>query len=171
MRDSKVSLPRILQLHPAIREKVIKIIDRLETLSFPSTVMIRIVQGLRTIDEQNALYAQGRTAPGNIVTWAKGGQSIHNYGLAIDFALMYDKDGNGTYETLSWDIAKDFDRDGKADWMEVVNAFKSEGFVWGGDWKGKEDDPHLELFGLTWAALRRKYDAGNFIPGTKYVTL
>lgn len=38
----------------------------------------------RTMEEQAALYAQGRTAPGRIVTNAKPGQSAHNYGLAID---------------------------------------------------------------------------------------
>jgi peptidoglycan L-alanyl-D-glutamate endopeptidase CwlK len=39
---------------------------------------------LRSNDEQTALYAQGRTKPGHIVTNAKAGQSAHNYGLALD---------------------------------------------------------------------------------------
>lgn len=47
---------------------------------------ILVLHGYRSIEEQNALYAQGRTAPGKRVTNAKGGQSAHNFGMAIDVA-------------------------------------------------------------------------------------
>ncbi len=172
MRDLKVSIARALQLHPAIRQEVIDTITKIENERFPSTVMIRIVQGLRTIDEQNMLYAQGRTRPGSIVTQARGGSSSHNYGLAFDFALMYDKDANGTYETLSWDALKDFDRDGESDWKEVVKAFKNIGYTWGGDWKTIDDEPHLEkTFGLGWRDLKKLFDNKNFITNTKYVLI
>jgi len=172
MRDA-ISLERANQLHPAIRQAVINGIKDLETNFFPETVKIRIVQGLRTIEEQNDLYAQGRTKAGAKVTNAKGGSSFHNYGLAFDFALMYDKDGNGTYETLSWDTKTDFDRDGKADWMEVVWYFKTIlKFTWGGDFKSIQDDPHLEkTFGYDWRELFAKYNNKDFIPNTKYVNL
>lgn len=43
---------------------------------------------LRSEAEQDALYAQGRTTPGPIVTKAKAGQSAHQYGLALDFVIM-----------------------------------------------------------------------------------
>jgi peptidoglycan L-alanyl-D-glutamate endopeptidase CwlK len=46
--------------------------------------LIRVVQGLRSWTEQDALYAMGRTAPGKIVTNVKGGYSYHNYGMAVD---------------------------------------------------------------------------------------
>lgn len=171
MRD-EISIERANQLHPAIRAVVISCIELLEDSFFPKTVKIRIVQGLRTIDEQNNLYAQGRTRPGQIVTKAKGGRSFHNYGLAFDFALMYDKDGNGTYETLSWDTKIDFDRDLKADWMEVVRVFKDNKFIWGGDFKSMQDDPHLEkTFGYDWRELFAKYNNKDFITKTKYVNL
>jgi peptidoglycan L-alanyl-D-glutamate endopeptidase CwlK len=172
MRD-KISLERANLLHPAIRPQVINTITTIENKAFPTTVKVRIVQGLRTIEEQNALYAQGRTMPGAIVTNAKGGQSFHNYGLAFDFVLMYDKDKNGTYEALSWDVNYDFDKDGKKDWLEVVQPFKALGFTWGGDWAGKlNDNPHLERnFGFNWRQLLDKYNAKQFIPGTKYVTI
>lgn len=39
---------------------------------------------LRSNEEQAALYAIGRTAPGEHVTDAPPGRSAHNYGLAID---------------------------------------------------------------------------------------
>jgi peptidoglycan L-alanyl-D-glutamate endopeptidase CwlK len=99
MRDA-ISIARVKLLHPAVRDEVARLIGAIEA-TWPVNMAIRIVQGLRTIDEQNALYAQGRTKPGNKVTNAKGGSSYHNYGLAVDFALLYDKDGNGSYETLS----------------------------------------------------------------------
>lgn len=92
-------------------------------------VPIVITQGLRTIAEQNALYAQGRSKPGPIVTNAKGGTSYHNYGLAFDFALLLP---NGT--SLSWDINRDGDKDKTADWQEVVQEAKRLGLEWGGDW-------------------------------------
>jgi peptidoglycan LD-endopeptidase CwlK len=172
MRDAKVSLPRAMQLHPAIRKVVIDTITAIETASLPANVCIRIVQGLRTIDEQNGLFAQGRTKPGAIVTNARGGRSFHNYGLAFDFVLMYDKDSNGTFEALSWNTDYDFDKDGKKDWQEVVGVFKSLGYTWGGDFKNIPDSPHLEkTFGYSWQELLAKYNSRNFISGTQYVKL
>lgn len=169
MRDA-ISIPRVNLLHPAIRIQVAQIIGHLEAAIFPSNVKIRIVQGLRTIEEQNALYAIGRTLPGNRVTNAKGGSSYHNYGLAFDFAIMYDKDNNGDFETLSWDTTKDFDSDGEADWMEVVNKFEDEHFDWGGRWTKFQDNPHIEKrFSYHWKELLAKYQNKNFIPGTQYV--
>jgi peptidoglycan L-alanyl-D-glutamate endopeptidase CwlK len=54
-----------------------------------------VIQGYRTHAEQDALYAQGRTTPGPIVTRAKGGQSPHNWGLAIDVVPDRDLDTAG----------------------------------------------------------------------------
>ena len=170
MRD-KVSIGRAALLHPAVRAEVIQLIDKAEA-GFPPTMAVRIVQGLRTIDEQNELYAQGRTKPGAIVTKAKGGSSFHNYGLAIDFAILTDTDGNGSFEDLSWDIRKDNDKDGTADWLEVVNIFEAAGWNWGGRWATLKDYPHLQkTFGYKWQDLLAKYNQGSLVPGTKYVSL
>jgi peptidoglycan L-alanyl-D-glutamate endopeptidase CwlK len=168
MRD-KISLQRARQLHPAVRDEVIALITKVET-GFPPNVAVRIVQGLRTIEEQNALYAQGRTKPGNIVTNAKGGSSNHNYGLAIDFAILIDKDGNGTYDELSWNIKKDNDKDGIADWLEVVKVFEAAGWEWGGRWSSIKDHPHVQkTFGHKWQDLLAKYNNKEFITGTNYI--
>lgn len=170
MRD-KISEPRVALLHPKVRDEVKSLIEKAEA-GLPSNMAIRIVQGLRTIDEQNALYAQGRTKPGNIVTNAKGGSSFHNYGLAIDFAILTDKDGNGSFEDLSWDIKRDNDKDGTADWLEVVKVFEAAGWEWGGKWSSIKDYPHLQKkFGFTWQQLLAKYNEGKFIPNVKYVQL
>ena len=159
MRD-KISFDRAQLLHPAVRQEVIDCIEKAET---GLSCNVRIVQGLRTIEQQDAIYAQGRTKPGQIVTKAKGGHSYHNYGLAIDFALIY----NG--KELSWDTAKDGDKDGVKDWMEVIEVFKNKGWKWGNSWG---DAPHLEkAFGHSIADLLNRYHTGNFIPGTKYVQI
>lgn len=166
MKDT-ISISRVQLLHPAIRAEVQQLIERAETF-VPAA--IRIVQGLRTIAEQNIIYAQGRTKPGKIVTNAKGGSSFHNYGLAIDFALLYDRDGSGNYEAISWDTTKDIDKDGQADWMEVVRVFRNAGYEWGGDWKTLKDLPHLQkTFGYTWQHLFTKYKGGQLNDG--YVIL
>jgi peptidoglycan L-alanyl-D-glutamate endopeptidase CwlK len=152
----KPTQDKISLLHPLIKEEVNKLINEAQLL-LPPNVIIRIVQGLRTIDEQNALYAQGRTTPGSIVTKAKGGSSFHNYGLAIDFCLLVDG-------KVSWNV--------DSNWMKVVKVFKDNGYTWGGDWKSITDKPHFEkTFGLTWQALFTKYTVGDFIPGTKYVKI
>src|SRR5438876_4920 len=151
MKDS-VSIQRVKLLHPSIRDEVAELIGKIE-VNNPKFI-VRVVQGLRTIDEQNALYAQGRTKQGNIVTNAKGGSSYHNYGLAFDFCLIYDKNNKGVYDTLSWDTNYDGDKDGVKDWQEVVQTFKSNGYTWGGDFHSIPDAPHLEkTFGNNWRVL------------------
>lgn len=170
MRD-KISFDRAQLLHPAVRQEVIDCIDKVEA-GFPANMAIRIVQGLRTFAEQDAIYAQGRTAPGKRVTNSKAGQSYHCYGLAVDVAILYDKDGNGTFETLSWETAKDFDKDGEADWMEIVDIFERAGWTWGGRFHSIPDAPHFEKhFGIHWKKLLELYNSGNFVAGTKYVKI
>ena len=97
----QVTLNRIEQLHPNLRDEVKEIYQEIcEALT--GKAICRFAYTLRTIKEQNDLYAQGRTKPGKIVTNAKGGQSYHNYGLAIDIVLLVDKNGDGTFESASW---------------------------------------------------------------------
>src|SRR5690606_7828810 len=71
---------RIRELHPRLGIAARQFIN---TVEGELGIQLRITQGYRSIAEQDALYAQGRTAPGEIVTNARGGQSNHNYGLAL----------------------------------------------------------------------------------------
>lgn len=159
-----ITLERIKLLHPKVRQEVLEAYTYVNNKLLGKGVRLRFAYTLRTIEEQDELYASGRTKPGKKVTNAKGGQSIHNYGLAFDIVLLYDKDGNGTFETASWDTKADFDKDKIADWMEVTNYFKSIGWTWGGDWKGFPDYPHFEkTFGHTWKTLKAKQDAGSVV--------
>ena len=162
MRDT-ISIPRVAKLHPKVRDEAKAIIEQVET-GFPPNMAIRVVQGLRTIEEQNSLYAIGRTTPGKKVTNARGGKSYHNYGLAIDFAIIRDKDGNGTFEELSWDTKADWDKDGLIDWQEVVKAFEAKGWEWGGKWRSFPDLPHVQkTFGYSVSQLFAKYKAGQYV--------
>lgn len=133
-------------LLPVVRAATEALITRCYYRGIP----IVITQGLRTIAEQDALYAQGRTKPGAIVTNAKGGYSNHNFGVAIDFALLM-PDG----KNVSWDMKREGNGNGHADWSEVVEEAKKLGFAWGGDWVSFKDTPHFEMtFGLTTAQYR-----------------
>jgi hypothetical protein len=62
--------------------------DEADRVAFAHGKRARISQGLRTFAQQNALYAKGRTAPGNIVTYVQGGYSKHNWGVAADIAVF-----------------------------------------------------------------------------------
>jgi peptidoglycan LD-endopeptidase CwlK len=167
-----MSLNKIEQLHPSIKDEVKKAYLYINKYLLGKGVRFEITQGLRTIDAQNALYAQGRTTKGNKVTNAKGGQSLHNFGLAFDIAMVYDLNHDGNFEKLSWDTKKDGDADGDADWMEVVRHFKKIGYTWGGDFKSIVDAPHFEkTFGNTWQKLLEKHIKKDFIPGSNYVKI
>jgi len=161
---SDINNQRIDLLHPKIRGEVRNLVAQANA-QLTKHSSVRITQGLRTFEEQDALYAIGRTKPGKKVTNAKGGQSNHNFGIAIDFCLIIDG------KEVSWDLKKDYDGDKIADWMEVVKVFRNAGYEWGGLWKFT-DNPHFEkTFGLGWRDLLKKYNAKDFIPGTKYVNI
>lgn len=134
MKDEK-TLERIKLLHPKLRQEVSSIYDEI-VAALSGKAICRFSYTLRTFGEQDALYAQGRTKSGAKVTNAKGGQSYHNYGLAIDIVLLIGS-------AASWDTKSDFDGDGKSDWQEVVAIFKRHGWEWGGDWKFT-DMPHFQ---------------------------
>ena len=164
----KITLERIATLHPKIRQRVLNAYIYVNNKLLGKGVRLRFAYTTRTNEEQNELYAQGRTklfdSKGKRlgkVTNAKGGESIHNYHLAWDIVLLLDKNNDGVFEEASWNTVLDFDKDGKSDWMEVVDYFKSIDFSWGGDWVFK-DKPHFEMtFGHTWRTLKKDYDLGK----------
>ncbi|MFT3704625.1 MAG: M15 family metallopeptidase [Agriterribacter sp.] len=164
MKDT-ISISRIEQLHPDIREDMTNFINDVEA---GEDIILRIVQGLRTFEAQNDIYQQGRTKPGAIVTNAKAGSSYHNYGLAIDVVQMKDGKPNWNYN-----------------YKKLRPYYKKYGLTWGADWDGDGktkdegdkdehlvDMPHYEkTFGYNWRQLLEKYNKKDFIPGTSYVKL
>jgi peptidoglycan L-alanyl-D-glutamate endopeptidase CwlK len=94
----------------------------------------------RDNESQNALYAQGRTAPGNIVTRAKAGQSWHNWRCALDVVPLV----NGK---AIWDD--------QAMWKQIGEIGKACGLEWAGDWKTFKEFPHFQYTGgMTLAQLQ-----------------
>jgi peptidoglycan L-alanyl-D-glutamate endopeptidase CwlK len=149
-----LSLERIQKLHPKLRLEATQILSEIHCKTTTPASFCRFAFTLRTIKEQDEIYAQGRTKPGQIVTNARGGFSFHNYGLAIDIAFVL----NG--KTASWSTSADWDKDHKADWMEVVEIFKSYGWEWGD--RGYVDLPHFQkVFGTTPSQLYALYKAGK----------
>jgi peptidoglycan L-alanyl-D-glutamate endopeptidase CwlK len=92
-------------------------------------ITIKVISGLRTYDEQNDLYAQGRTKPGKIVTNARGGFSNHNFGIAFDV---------GVFEGSQY-----LDESPKYKAVGVLGM--DLGLEWGGNWKTIQDEPHFQL--------------------------
>lgn len=158
MSMDKVTEQRIQQLHPSVRVEVAKIVNEINQV-LTSRSKVRISEALRTFKEQDDLYALGRTKPGKKVTNAKGGQSVHNYGFAVDIVLIIDG------KTASWDIKKDWDGDKVADWDECVKVFAKYGWTWGGSWATFKDMPHFDKIGFgNWRVLSKmKRDANNYV--------
>ncbi|MFB3162295.1 M15 family metallopeptidase [Neobacillus sp. 179-J 1A1 HS] len=139
------SAPMPTELHPVVRERSNQLIQQ----AADKGIEMVITDEFRSIDDQDRLYEQGRTVSGNIVTNARGGESFHNFGLAIDFAIKTPS------ADIIWDMQYDGNQNGIADWNEVVEMAKALGFEWGGDWAQFKDYPHLQMnFGLTLADLQ-----------------
>ena len=151
----QITIDRIKEAHPKLRDSLMAQYKEANNLLGPN-VRLRFAYVYRSNELQDKLYKQVPK-----VTNAKGGQSIHNYGLAFDIVLLVDKDLNGTFETASWDMIKDFDGDRMSDWLEVVQYFKSKGWSWGGDWKKFKDGPHFEFnYGFDWKTLKARVEKG-----------
>ncbi len=137
-RDIKSLLPEIQPIFRAFLADLVKLAD-------DEGYEVGIGSAYRTYEEQNRLYAKGRTTQGPKVTNAKGGYSNHNFRLAIDIDLF--KDGkyvvrNGPYGMIEAPAAR-------------------AGLEWGGNWKSIEDRPHVEFpTGLTTAQKRDRVAKG-----------
>lgn len=165
MTDDKPTIDRIKLLHPKLRDEATLIYQEIKA-ALTGKAICRFSYTLRTFAEQDALF---NARPQ--VTKAKGGQSYHNYGLAVDIVLLVDKDANGTYESALWDVKSDFDGDNKSDWMEIVAIFKRHGWEWGGDWKFY-DAPHFQkTLGKSIVELLKLHNSKKFMTKTTYVDL
>ena len=126
----------IKELHPHVRT----LVERFLAACAKEGIDVIITSTYRDMESQAALYAQGRTAPGKIVTNAKAGQSWHNYRLAFDFCPII----NGKAQ---WNDTKLFTRCG-----EIA---ESVGLEWVGRWKSFKELAHCQATaGLTLAQLQ-----------------
>lgn len=140
----------VSQLHPELQKKV----EQLKTLCQQNGITIGISECVRTVAEQDALYAKGRTMPGKIVTKAKGNtySSMHQWGVAFDFYLKMDVDGDGSVSDDAFNNSTEL-------FNKVGKIGQSIGLEWGGAWKSMKDLPHFQLpnWGSTPAKLKRLY--------------
>jgi len=135
-----------------------KLEDLIPILAIKATELIKkareqeidvlITSTWRSFAEQQALYDQGRTQPGRVVTWAKPGQSYHNYGLAFDFVPVVEG-------TPDWETEKTF--------VTIGQIAEDMRMQWGGRWPGvKRDLPHIQMsFGFSLTELQSFYKIGG----------
>ena len=110
-------------------------------------IEILITSTLRDFESQRALYAQGRTKPGRIVTNADAGFSYHNYGVAFDFVPIVNGKCIWNDDQL---------------WAKCGLVAREVGLEWGGHWKF-EDKPHCQnTGGQTIADLRANVPVSQF---------
>lgn len=95
-----------------------------------------VVSGFRTYNEQEKLYAQGRTTDGPIVTYARPGDSAHQFGLAADVCRDANMERAG--------LQPDWEPESYEPLRELA---PQHGLVWGGTWS-QPDRPHLNLPGF-----------------------
>jgi peptidoglycan L-alanyl-D-glutamate endopeptidase CwlK len=129
-----ISEVRLKAICPKLAYVIRKLSDALEH----EGIRIRVVQGLRSWSEQQALFAMGRTAPGKVVTNCEAGHSYHNFGLAVDCVpsigsteLAYQPDWNSEHPA----------------WKRMEELGQSMGLVTGATWRTFPDAPHFQLTG------------------------
>jgi peptidoglycan L-alanyl-D-glutamate endopeptidase CwlK len=135
MRDITLCHPRLQVLAAKLVEECSK-----------QGLIIKIGETYRTVAEQDALYAQGRTTPGNIVTNVPGStySSYHQWGTAFD---IFRNDGQGAYNEAG-------------NFFGIVGAIGvSLGLEWGGNWKSPVDKPHFQLpdWGSSTTGIKKVY--------------
>jgi len=132
MTPDERSASVLAQVEPAVAEKVDRVLRAMAALGHPMAAY----SGLRTTEQQQALWAKGRSQPGPVVTYLDGiaRRSRHQSGLAVDCAFVV-SGGTPNNWGLSWD----------GPWECFGACAAAVGLVWGGSWKRLADKPHLEL--------------------------
>lgn len=153
MKDP-VTVSRVAALHPTI---IAQFMDFINDIEASTGRVFRMVQGGRTFPEQTALYNQGRTTPGKIVTYSPAGTSYHNYWLAGDicpFVL------NSTTK-LDWSF----------DFKKIRDIAISHGLQCGMDFPHPDMDHFEDKKGVNWRDMLHLYTIKKFIPGTHFIAI
>jgi peptidoglycan L-alanyl-D-glutamate endopeptidase CwlK len=127
----------IATLSPEVRDAFIAFIVDAKELVAQNGLDYKVICGTRTFEEQAALYAKGRTAPGPKVTNAKPGSSMHNFGLAIDCGVFKGKvymDGSTPADAKLADLMH----------KHASTLCAKHKLRWGGNFKSIYDAPHFE---------------------------
>ena len=116
-------------LLPAVKARV----ERFIAAAKAEGIDLLVTSTYRDNESQNALYAQGRTTPGKIVTNAKAGESFHNFRCAIDVVPI-------VAGKPRWDVKDEV-------WQKIGKLGKAQGLEWAGDWKRFKEYPHFQYTG------------------------
>ena len=126
-------LDKLAGVHPRLIAVVTRMCEAMAILGFH----LLVTDGVRTTEQQKALYAKGRTAPGSIVTQLDGERKRSNhqvkadgYGHGVDCCFLVN-------EKPSWAESNP--------WQLYGAMAKAQGLAWGGDWDRFPDKPHIEL--------------------------
>lgn len=146
-----VSMQRINTLHPKLIPAATRVFERCHKEKIP----MYVVWGSRTLEQQDTLFRLGRTTPGYIITTRRSGYSAHNYGLALDFCLLFDT------QIMSWEdcYPRDYWRN---KWLKVVRYFEEEGWETGWRWPSFEPGHVQNLLGTTIHKLYEQNFAGSY---------
>ena len=111
-------------------------------------IRAKIISGTRTYEEQNKLYKKGRWGnPGPKVTYARGGRSKHNFGIAWDIGIFT---ASGAYVTET------------PPYQDAAAVGLIDAIEWGGDWQNFVDMPHYQLnLGMSVTEVRDRFEAGQ----------
>jgi len=125
-------LVRLRGCHPELKVRVTKLV---EALAHEGLELV-LTQGVRSLAQQQALYAQGRHRPGKIVTNCDGIVRVSNHQPKLD--------GYGYAVDVAWrNAAGDITWEGP--WPTLGTLAAAHGLIWGGAWVRFQDRPHLEL--------------------------
>lgn len=114
--------------------------------------VMKAISGLRSMEDQGALYARGRTSPGSIVTRSRPGDSLHNFGCALDSCFagadpFLDKLDEAEFTYY---------------WGEFGRFSEAQGLSWGGRWDKITDRPHVQItYGLRLMEIQELYKKGG----------
>ena len=122
----------ITTLHPRARPFARALIEK----AAGQGIIIKVTSGMRTFDEQDELFAKGRTKPGPKVTNAKGGFSNHNFGIAFVVTIFKGSTDPENAKTPVFESPA----------YKAIGALGTDlGLEWGGNWKTIVDEPHFQL--------------------------
>lgn len=153
MNWSKRTLENLSGLNRKFRVRVESFLTAAQPILARHGVTAEVISGLRSGTQQSALYAQGRTKPGRIVTNARPWSSWHNYGLAIDLGLF----AGGKY--LDQSDPRRADRV----YRELGALWVAQGGEWAGNWKSFQESPHFQwTAGKSLAMLKAEMQANGF---------
>jgi peptidoglycan L-alanyl-D-glutamate endopeptidase CwlK len=150
---SKRTLENIAGLNRKFRARVEVFLALLEPVKAKHGITIEVISGFRSGVQQAALFAQGRTRPGKIVTKARPWLSWHNYGLAIDLGLFR----GGKYLDASNPILA------TTIYREIAAIAEAEELEWAGRWKNFPETPHFQWRnGMSLAFAKEKMAKVNY---------